>query len=121
MRLISDELYESLQKTCNGDYVNVETRNVLCSRDMSSFSEGSIGKWHRCTYNILNKADIHNTYDYHVNLSIKGIRSLIYSGDHDLSVPFLSTQAWIRSLNYSIVDDWSYGCYSRSKSLSIAP
>jgi len=28
------------------------------------------------------------------------------SGDHDMAVPFLSTQAWIRSLNYSIVDDW---------------
>jgi len=28
------------------------------------------------------------------------------SGDHDMKVPFLATQAWIRSLNYSIVDDW---------------
>jgi len=28
------------------------------------------------------------------------------SGDHDLNVPFLGTEAWIRSLNYSIVDDW---------------
>ncbi|PNX56952.1 serine carboxypeptidase, partial [Trifolium pratense] len=28
------------------------------------------------------------------------------SGDHDLVVPFMSTQAWIRALNYSIVDDW---------------
>ncbi|XP_020963633.1 serine carboxypeptidase-like 18, partial [Arachis ipaensis] len=28
------------------------------------------------------------------------------SGDHDMVVPFLATQAWIRSLNYSIVDDW---------------
>jgi hypothetical protein len=28
------------------------------------------------------------------------------SGDHDFQVPFLGTQAWIRSLNYSIVDDW---------------
>lgn len=28
------------------------------------------------------------------------------SGDHDFIVPFLATQAWIRSLNYSIVDDW---------------
>jgi len=28
------------------------------------------------------------------------------SGDHDAVVPFLSTQAWIRDLNYSIVDDW---------------
>uniref|UniRef100_A0A453HA76 Uncharacterized protein n=1 Tax=Aegilops tauschii subsp. strangulata TaxID=200361 RepID=A0A453HA76_AEGTS len=28
------------------------------------------------------------------------------SGDHDLQVPQLSTQAWIRSLNFSIGDDW---------------
>ncbi|PHT84631.1 hypothetical protein T459_13074 [Capsicum annuum] len=28
------------------------------------------------------------------------------SGDHDLMVPFQSTQVWIKSLNYSIDDDW---------------
>lgn len=31
---------------------------------------------------------------------------IIYSGDHDLLTPFISTQAWIRSLNYSVVDKW---------------
>jgi hypothetical protein len=30
----------------------------------------------------------------------------VHSGDHDIQVPFLGTQAWIRSLNYSIIDDW---------------
>lgn len=28
------------------------------------------------------------------------------SGDHDMVVPFQSTQAWIRGLNYPIIDDW---------------
>ncbi|CAH8338300.1 unnamed protein product [Eruca vesicaria subsp. sativa] len=28
------------------------------------------------------------------------------SGDHDMGVPYVETQAWIRSLNYSIMDDW---------------
>ncbi|CAF2064577.1 unnamed protein product [Brassica napus] len=28
------------------------------------------------------------------------------SGDHDMTVPYLGTQAWIRSLSYSVVDDW---------------
>jgi len=28
------------------------------------------------------------------------------SGDHDMVFPFLGTQEWMRSLNYSIVDDW---------------
>ncbi|KAF5200364.1 Serine carboxypeptidase-like, partial [Thalictrum thalictroides] len=27
-------------------------------------------------------------------------------GDHDMIVPFLSTEAWIKSLNYSISDEW---------------
>ncbi|CAI0464505.1 unnamed protein product [Linum tenue] len=27
-------------------------------------------------------------------------------GDHDIMVPFLGTQTWIRALNYSIVEDW---------------
>ncbi|KAK2393841.1 serine carboxypeptidase [Trifolium repens] len=68
--------------------------------------KGSIGKWRRCSFNIPHKRDIPNSYDYHVKLSRKGIRSLIYSGDHDIAMPFLGTQAWIKSLNYSIVDDW---------------
>lgn len=28
------------------------------------------------------------------------------SGDHDALVPHLGTQAWVRSLNFPIVDDW---------------
>lgn len=28
------------------------------------------------------------------------------SGDHDMVVPFSSTQLWIKSLKYSIIDDW---------------
>ncbi|KAL1288928.1 hypothetical protein AAHE18_20G019900 [Arachis hypogaea] len=130
MALISDELYNSLQKNCKGDYINIDTENVLCSRDIVSFNKsyayflctywanddsvhnalhirkGSIGEWHRCTWNIPHKLEIYNSFEYHVNLSQKGYRSLIYSGDHDITVPFLSTQAWIRSLNYSIVEDW---------------
>ncbi|KAG5573403.1 hypothetical protein H5410_063169 [Solanum commersonii] len=34
-------------------------------------------------------------YTVSVTLSSKGYRSLIYSGDHDMLVPFQSTQAWI--------------------------
>ncbi|KAK1269287.1 Serine carboxypeptidase-like 2 [Acorus gramineus] len=28
------------------------------------------------------------------------------SGDHDMIVPHISTQSWIKSLGFSIVDDW---------------
>ncbi|KHN19298.1 Serine carboxypeptidase-like 2, partial [Glycine soja] len=122
MTLISDELYESLQKNCKGEYINVDTRNALCSRDMESFHEATSGhdlayildsscEWDDSETSsrrslIPNKEDIPISFEYHVNLSRKGYRSLIYSGDHGLNVLFLGTEAWIRSLNYSIVDDW---------------
>ena len=183
MGLISDELYQSLQTNCRGEYIKVDTRSALCSRDLKSFDEMTSGlnkahilepscefgspkplktswrrsitenyplkfvsntrlrlpplncrtygyflssywanddkvrnalnirkgtkkEWQRCTYNIPNKEDIPSSFPYHVKLSRKGYRSLIYSGDHDMNVPFMATQVWIRSLNYSIVDDW---------------
>ncbi|GLT93914.1 hypothetical protein SLE2022_116840 [Rubroshorea leprosula] len=68
--------------------------------------KGSIGEWQRCKSGLFYDSDIPDSFQYHANLSTKGYRALIYSGDHDMLVPFMSTQAWIRSLNYPIVDDW---------------
>ena len=66
---------------------------------------------YRSVYSILQQILIKNNFkmDYFSHL-----RSNIYwenlmvidSGDHDMVVPFQSTQAWIRGLNYSIIDDW---------------
>ncbi|CAJ2655757.1 unnamed protein product [Trifolium pratense] len=175
MGLISDELYASLQKNCKGEYIDVDSRNEVCLRDLQSFDEclsridqyhildpyckddsplwrrsltrelkeslsshltapglscrtygfylttkwandkrvrkalhireGTIRKWTRC-YRTDFEFEIFGSVEFHASLSKKGYRSLIYSGDHDLAVPFMSTQAWIRTLNYSIVDDW---------------
>ncbi|CAD5317078.1 unnamed protein product [Arabidopsis thaliana] len=153
MALISDELYESLKKTCKGEYTNVHPRNTQCLKFVEEFNKctnrilqqlildplcetetpdcyiyryllttywandatvrealqinkESIGEWVRCYRTIPYDNDIKSSMPYHVNNSISGYRSLIYSGDHDLEVPYLGTQAWIRSLNYSIIDDW---------------
>ncbi|KAK6245894.1 hypothetical protein SCA6_008984 [Theobroma cacao] len=186
MGLISDELYESLKRSCDGEYQTVDPSNVECEKDIQYFSKcisgiqpaqilepicpfasprpqeiggkrdleeqhgevlledepppppplptlgcrtyayllcyywanddnvqkalhirkGSIGQWQRCTLGLPYTADVPSSFPYHANLSARGIRALIYSGDHDLTVPFLATQAWIRSLNYTIVDDW---------------
>ncbi|KAG4389227.1 hypothetical protein GLYMA_06G047400v4 [Glycine max] len=43
MALISDELYESLQKNCRGEYRNIDPRNALCLRDMQSYEESISG------------------------------------------------------------------------------
>nr|BAB09519.1 serine carboxypeptidase [Arabidopsis thaliana] len=164
MGLISDELFESLERSCGGKFFNVDPSNARCSNNLQAYdhcmseiySEHILlrnckvdyvladtpnirtdrrrtyryflsafwandenvrralgvkkvptGKWNRCnSQNIPYTFEIFNAVPYHVNNSLKGFRSLIYSGDHDSMVPFSSTQAWIRALNYSIVDDW---------------
>ncbi|KAK7283240.1 hypothetical protein RIF29_12632 [Crotalaria pallida] len=68
--------------------------------------KGYSEKRKRCKFAKHFQHDIRSSFQYHVNLSRKGYHPLIYSGDHDMTVPFTETQAWIRSLNYSIVDDW---------------
>ncbi|CAN4115161.1 unnamed protein product [Withania somnifera] len=185
MGLISDELYESLNEICKGEYLHIDPTNKLClekykmfkklvsgindqqilepfcgtdseerlrqssserrsleedfiflkhddficresrvaTRKLSTYwandprvqealhvRKGTIRRpWARCRQSIMvTTYDITfmNSIPYHVNLSSKGYRSLIYSGDHDMVVPFQSTQAWIKYLNYSIIDDW---------------
>lgn len=71
--------------------------------------KGTIPRWTRCRKSIVDKTytvTFHDSIPYHVELSKKLYRSLIYSGDHDMTIPFQSTQFWIKSLNYSIIDDW---------------
>lgn len=178
--LISDELYESLRRSCGLDDQKPDPDSVQCSHDLETFEKltdglnqqqileyhcgedeardlrrslsggkravivglgetsfsvlkcrdegrwlsfywfndesvqkalhirkGTIGTWLRCKQNSVPfKTLIWDVRPYHANLSTKGYRSLVYSGDHDFVVPFQSTQAWIRELNYSIIDDW---------------
>ncbi|CAL1397624.1 unnamed protein product [Linum trigynum] len=181
MALISDELYQSLHKSCKGEYHIVDPTNLECKNNLEAFyeclsginmfnpldpqcilhkmpveiaalrrrrllqdesrllstidppeldckydinllckhwandelvqkalhiREGTIGEWERCNSRWNYEKDIPSSFEYHVNISTKGYRSLIYSGDHDIFIPFVGTQAWIRALNSSIVEDW---------------
>ncbi|XWS14809.1 hypothetical protein CRYUN_Cryun35bG0040300 [Craigia yunnanensis] len=183
MALISDELYDSLKRSCAGEYQNINPSNVKCQKDLQYYTKctsrietahileplcsfaspkpqemsarrryldehhnelldpepptlptigcrtysyllssywandanvqkannvrkGSIGQWRRCDYGLPYTSDLPSSFLYHVNLSTRGYRNLVYSGDHDMLVPYLATEAWIKSLNYPIVDDW---------------
>eukprot|EP00253_Pinus_taeda_P033906 PITA_33906 len=69
-------------------------------------SEEITGEWVRCTHDFKYDYEVSSVIEYHRNLTQKGYRALIYSGDQDMLVPFVGTEAWIRSLNYAILDDW---------------
>ncbi|EOA27134.1 hypothetical protein CARUB_v10023233mg [Capsella rubella] len=68
--------------------------------------KGSIGEWVRHNHSIPYDKDFISSVPYYMNNSIKGYRSLIFSGDHDMTLPSCATRAWIKSLNYSITHDW---------------
>jgi len=153
MALISNELYESMKRTCGGNYIFVDPLNTEClelikdydncvsgiyenlilvpkcdltSPDCHSYRsmlsdywannesvrralkvvEGTTGRWERCKWTLQNNKDIKSSIPYHKKNSIQGYRSLIFSGDHDMLTPYVGTQDWIRSLNYSIIDKW---------------
>ncbi|XP_037494217.1 serine carboxypeptidase-like 18 isoform X1 [Jatropha curcas] len=69
--------------------------------------EGTIENWVRCNTSLLYTKDLTSSFGLHRNLTEKGLKVLIYSGDQDISVPFLSTMAWIEALNLTIEYDWN--------------
>uniref|UniRef100_A0A0D9XH65 Uncharacterized protein n=1 Tax=Leersia perrieri TaxID=77586 RepID=A0A0D9XH65_9ORYZ len=67
---------------------------------------GSIGAWSRCTALPSFRHDVESAIPYHVDLTQRGYRALVYNGDHDMDMTFVGTQAWIRTLAYKVVSPW---------------
>ncbi|KAL4590156.1 hypothetical protein LXL04_003077 [Taraxacum kok-saghyz] len=72
-------------------------------------------KWVPCNESLqfyYNKEAISYTHDvrsslaYHRHLANRNCRALVYSGDHDMTVSYISTLNWIKSLNLLVVKDW---------------
>ncbi|KAJ7955103.1 Carboxypeptidase [Quillaja saponaria] len=64
------------------------------------------GPWELCTNRITYSHDSGSMIPYHKNLTLQGYRVLIFSGDHDMCVPYTGSEAWTQSLGYKIVDEW---------------
>ncbi|CAL5079972.1 unnamed protein product [Urochloa decumbens] len=90
-----------------GYYLSYFWANDRRTREALGIKKGTKDEWVRChDKDLPYTRDLGNVIKYHRNLTSRGYRALAYSGDHDLLVPHLGTQAWVRSLNFSIVDDW---------------
>uniref|UniRef100_A0A0E0MF44 Carboxypeptidase n=1 Tax=Oryza punctata TaxID=4537 RepID=A0A0E0MF44_ORYPU len=90
------------------NYLSYFWANSNITRETLGIKKGTVDEWVRCHDDGLlpYSKDMGSIIKYHRNLTSRGYRVLVYSGDHDSVVPFLGTQAWVRSLNYPIVDDW---------------
>ncbi|KAK4775080.1 hypothetical protein SAY86_010015 [Trapa natans] len=69
--------------------------------------EGTIGLWKMCNGSLSYTENYLSVVNYHTNFSKSSeLRALIYSGDHDMSIPHLATRTWIQSLNMTLMDSW---------------
>lgn len=75
-------------------------------RAIHAQEENVSGTWYLCTDRISFHHDAGSMIKYHKNLTAQGYRAIIFSGDHDMCVPFTGSEAWTRSLGYKIVDEW---------------
>ncbi|CAL2279427.1 unnamed protein product [Prunus armeniaca] len=77
-------------------------------QDALHIQEGSITEWERCnkTLQELYISDVSSSLVYHENIIKQGYRVLVYSGDHDMDIPYVATMAWIESLNLTVDSPW---------------
>ncbi|CAA2966433.1 serine carboxypeptidase-like 18 [Olea europaea subsp. europaea] len=68
--------------------------------------KGTILGWARCNHSLSYEWNVQSVVQFHKLLSEKGYQALVYSGDLDMIVPYISTLKWIRSLNMTLEDNW---------------
>ncbi|KAE9617956.1 putative carboxypeptidase C [Lupinus albus] len=90
----------------NDEVATAWANNEAVRKAIHTVDKSVVSKWELCTDNLKYNHDAGSMIEYHRNLTSRGYRALIFSGDHDLCVPFTGSQAWTRSLGYNIVDEW---------------
>lgn len=68
--------------------------------------QGTKKEWLRCNKSLDYTENVYSSVIYHQNLTTKHCRALIYSGDHDMVIPYVGTREWINLLNLSVIDGW---------------
>uniref|UniRef100_M8B2X0 Serine carboxypeptidase-like protein 9 n=1 Tax=Aegilops tauschii TaxID=37682 RepID=M8B2X0_AEGTA len=98
--IISDQIYEAAMRNCKGDYINHV--NQMCAevlqtvkstygyylsyfwmnnnmtRDALGVKQGTVGEWVRCKRELPYKFDMPSSIPYHLNLTMRGYRALVY-------------------------------------------
>ncbi|XP_052186309.1 serine carboxypeptidase-like 20 [Diospyros lotus] len=101
------QLLDSNSVPCMNDKVASTWLNNKAVRQAIHAEQASAaGTWELCTDRIIFNHDAGSMIKYHKNLTSRGYPALIYSGDHDMCVPYTGSEAWTRSVGYKIVDEW---------------
>ncbi|TXG61088.1 hypothetical protein EZV62_012451 [Acer yangbiense] len=75
-------------------------------REALQVRENTTGVWKRCNATLAYTKTVLSSVPFQQNLTKTSLRALIYSGDHDFSVPHIGTQNWIHTLNLTTNEYW---------------
>ncbi|KDP45241.1 hypothetical protein JCGZ_15106 [Jatropha curcas] len=101
------QLLNSESVPCTDDEVATSwLNNAEVRKAIHADEESALGAWELCTDKITFYHDAGSMMKFHRNLTLRGYRALIFSGDHDMCVPYTGSEAWTRSMGYKIVDEW---------------
>ncbi|KAL2649986.1 hypothetical protein R1flu_018114 [Riccia fluitans] len=101
------ELGDDVEVPCTDDRVaNAWLNDPAVRKAIHASSIKEIGDWELCTDKIVFYSDAGSMIPIHKNLTQKGYKALIYSGDHDMCVPYTGSEAWTSAMGYKIVDRW---------------
>ncbi|XP_051132552.1 serine carboxypeptidase-like 14 [Andrographis paniculata] len=90
----------------NGYVLSALWANNSTVREALHVREGTVGDWIEFNHSIPYEHNVASAFEHHRLLSKKGLHVLVYSGDHDLSIPYMSTLKWIHRLNISVDEQW---------------
>ncbi|KAF1895867.1 hypothetical protein Lal_00037984 [Lupinus albus] len=101
------QLSEGRAVLCTDDEVATAwLNNDAVRKAIHTVDKSVVKEWDLCSDTLIYDHDAGSMIEYHRNLTSKGYRALIFSGDHDMCIPFTGSQAWTRAMGYKIVDDW---------------
>ncbi|PRQ37045.1 putative peptidase S10, serine carboxypeptidase, alpha/Beta hydrolase [Rosa chinensis] len=75
-------------------------------QDALGVRRGTKRFWQYCNSTLAYTQEVTSVISLHQSFTEVGLRALIYSGDHDMTIPHIATQKWINFLNMTLNETW---------------